>query len=328
MQTDNAGDKTNAKVNYEAKQVVCYKSNGKRSKAQILKKHLDDELEPFYTIMLPFGKEKQTDGAHLDPLEPAFERIEEKLLSFSAAQLQQVENFLSGNMTPSTSASSALPSAAMPEPKTVAQSLPTNSNPVPSNITPSSSAQPPAMGNPMAHASMMNRASSNTTAIPSPIPDANTHVPSLKGIPAPSLAGPGSTPVPSMQQTNIPQQQQLPQMHGQMQGQNPTPQMMPPQQQQQLPQMGQYQQPIQGQQPPQMQMNGMGGGQPQMVMMQQPMQGQQMQGQMGGQSQMMMQQQPMQGQPQMMMQQQPMQGQNQMGQAQPAAPQGNPFDMY
>merc|ERR1719343_1662909 len=109
--------KTNAEVQYEANQIVCYKSNDKRSKARIIKKHLDDELEPFYTIMLPFGKEKQTDNAHLEPLEPAFERIEEKLLSFSEAQLKQVENFLSSNMFLATnsgsSTSSALPSAAM-----------------------------------------------------------------------------------------------------------------------------------------------------------------------------------------------------------------------
>ena len=45
---------------YKEKQVVVYKSNGKFSKAEIEKVHLDDELEPFYTIKLEFGKEKQT----------------------------------------------------------------------------------------------------------------------------------------------------------------------------------------------------------------------------------------------------------------------------
>merc|ERR1712078_177341 len=82
----------NENSHYEADQIVCYKSNGKRCKAKIVKKHLDDELEPFYTITLQFGKEKQTDDAHLEPLDASFQNIEEKLLTFSAAQLQLVEN--------------------------------------------------------------------------------------------------------------------------------------------------------------------------------------------------------------------------------------------
>jgi hypothetical protein len=325
-----ANNKTsNAEVNYEEKQVVCYKSNGKRFKAQIVKKHLDDELDPFYTIVLPFGKEKQTDSAHLEPLEAAFERIEEKLLSFSAAQLQQVENFLS-NLSTNNSALPSIASASPSRPPTMGINN-TVPPPVPASM------------------SMMNRASSCPVAstIPSPI-----------SLPAPNITGQATNQAPAMQQP--------PQSQGQMQVQNQAPQMMMQQSQpQQLNQMGQFQQqPMQGHQPPQMQMQGqVGGQQPQMMMMQQqPMQGQQppqmqgqvqqppqiqmqqqpmqaeaqpqqIQGQMGGQPpQMMMQQQAMQGQqPQMMMQQQqPMQGQNppQMGQAQPPAPQGNPFDMY
>ena len=45
---------------YKEKQIVAYKSNGKFSKAEIEKVHLDDALEPFYTIKMEFGKEKQT----------------------------------------------------------------------------------------------------------------------------------------------------------------------------------------------------------------------------------------------------------------------------
>jgi hypothetical protein len=318
---DDTANNNNAVV-YEAKQIVCYKSNGKRYKAQILKKHLDDVLQPFYTIMLPFGKEKQTDNAHLDPLEPSFEKIEEQLLSFSAEQLQQVQHFLSNNMasstkSPGSSALSALPGATMQ-----ATGNMTINNPAPPpSIASSNPSRPPTMGN------------ANTMASP---PAATAPIPDMGGIPAPNITGQATNLAPMMQQPNVQQLQlQPPQMQGQMQGQNPAPQMMmqPQQQQQQLPQIGQFQQqqpqqPMQGQQPPQMQMPGQVGGQSQMMMMQQ----QPMQGQMGGPPQ-MMQQQPMQGQPQMMMmpqQQQPMQGQTppQMGQAQQSAPQGNPFDLY
>jgi hypothetical protein len=304
MTDDSANKMKDAVMHYEAQQIVCYKSNGKRSKAQVVKKHLDDELEPFYTIVLPWGKEKQTDSAHLETLDPAFERIEEKLLSMSAAELQQVESFLSSGLSVPLAKETGLPP--LPSMKSL--------SPVPPPSMGNSNAMTPAS----APTSMMNGASANasSTSIPSPLPDPKA-ISGMGGIPAPNIAN--ST-------TNPQQQQPPPQMQGQMQGQNPAPQMMM-QQQQQLPQMGQFQQ-----QPPHMQ--GQVGGQPQMMMMQQqPMPGQQlpqMQGQMGGPPQMMMQQQQqqsMQGQPQIMMQQQPMPGQNppQMG---GAAPQGNPFDMY
>lgn len=35
---------------------------------QVVGAHLDDELQPYYTIQLPDGREKQTDDAHLAPL--------------------------------------------------------------------------------------------------------------------------------------------------------------------------------------------------------------------------------------------------------------------
>jgi hypothetical protein len=82
--------------NFAAGQIVCYKSIGDRMKAKIVKVHLDDELRPYYTILLPFGKEKQTGSSHLSVLDPSFLSIEAKLLTFSATELKQVENFIAG----------------------------------------------------------------------------------------------------------------------------------------------------------------------------------------------------------------------------------------
>jgi Putative GTPase activating protein for Arf len=79
---------------FKAKDVVCYKTNGSRMKAQIVKVHLDDELDPFYTIALPFGKEKQTDDGHLELIDPLFEKLESKLLAMSSADLKQIEDFI------------------------------------------------------------------------------------------------------------------------------------------------------------------------------------------------------------------------------------------
>lgn len=88
---------------YVTKQIVCYKIDGGRTKAQVVKVHLDGGAEPTYSVMLPFGTEKKTDDGHLEPLDPAFLRIESKLLSLSSAQLQQVEAYLS-TMPPDASA--------------------------------------------------------------------------------------------------------------------------------------------------------------------------------------------------------------------------------
>ena len=330
-----ANTTNDAVVQYVANQIVCYKSNGKRTKAQVLKKHLDDQLDPFYTIVLHFGKEKQTDAAHLEPLGPAYEKIESTLLSLSASQLQQVENFLSSNMAIETHSSSmstpAVSNTNMQAPVAapIAETMKPNSQ-APTNVAVTGPATPLSMGGMMAPsaaaATTMNGAS--PSAIPSPLPVTKPPVHSMGGIPALNMGGQANNTEQTIQQPNVQQQRQhQPQMQGQMQGHNPAPQMM-----QQLPQQQRQRQ----QQPPQMgQFQQQPGGQPQMMMQQQPMQGQnpapQMRGQLGGQPQMMMQQQqPMQGQqppqmqgqpggqPQMMMQQQPMQGQ------QPPQMQGQP----
>uniref|UniRef100_A0A7S4AUA6 Arf-GAP domain-containing protein n=1 Tax=Pseudo-nitzschia australis TaxID=44445 RepID=A0A7S4AUA6_9STRA len=264
-------------VQYEAMQIVCYKSNGKRSKAKILKKHVDDDLQPYYSIMLPFGKEKQTDNAHLEPLDPAFEKLESMLLSLSTAQLKQVDYFLSNNMTTDTSSglggSPTDPGPAMQMP--LAGDTKTN-NQAPAIMASSNSiTMGGTMGQTVMPAAMMNRASSNASVSSNPLPEARPPVPNM-----------------GVKQPNLQQYQQQPQMQGKMKGSNPAPQMMTQQQHHSM----------QGHQPPQMQ--GQAGGQqfPRMQMQQQPLQGQdlpKMQGQVGGQQL-----------PQMQMQQQPLQGQN------------------
>jgi len=51
---------------YKAGMRVYYKGqNDNKSHAQILNVHLDDGLEPYYTIQLEDGREKQTDNAHI-----------------------------------------------------------------------------------------------------------------------------------------------------------------------------------------------------------------------------------------------------------------------
>jgi len=52
---------------YKVGMLVYYK-NARSStvvEARVLSKHLDDKLEPYYTIQLEDGREKQTDDAHL-----------------------------------------------------------------------------------------------------------------------------------------------------------------------------------------------------------------------------------------------------------------------
>ena len=86
---------------YTAEQIVCYKSNGNRQKAKIVKVHLDDDLQPFYTINLKFGKEKQTDNGHLEPLDSdLYEKVESVLLSLKSSQLQDVYDYISKMPTP------------------------------------------------------------------------------------------------------------------------------------------------------------------------------------------------------------------------------------
>jgi len=53
--------------NFHQNQIVFYKSQGEKERAKILQVHLDDNLVPFYTILLlESTKEKQTDSDHLE----------------------------------------------------------------------------------------------------------------------------------------------------------------------------------------------------------------------------------------------------------------------
>jgi hypothetical protein len=315
-------------------EMVCYKSNGTRQKAQIVKRHLDDELQPFYTIAV-LGKEKQTDVHHLEPLDPSYEKIESTLISLSATQLKQVEAFL-GSIVDNTNSSSnapAIPSAVVQHPVVqvapIAETPMTNGQVPPSIVSRSQSAMShvsnltqqhgPGMGGVMGPpaTTMMNGVSSSAVSpLPSPLP-----VPKPK-VQAQNMMGQigqtnNAAQMMMMQQPNNSQQAQV---QGQMVGQNPAPQMMqqPQVQGQMVGQNGQNSAPqMMQQQQPQQQVPQMGQFQ------QQPMQGQ-----MAGQPQMMMmQQQPQAPMGQVQQQQQP-RLQGQMGQNPPPSPQGNPFDVY
>ncbi|MGK3749446.1 MAG: hypothetical protein ACI8RD_001741, partial [Bacillariaceae sp.] len=140
-----AANKTVLVLEYKEMEMVCYKSNGTRQKAQIVKRHLDDELQPFYTIAV-LGKEKQTDVHHLEPLDPSYEKIESTLISLSATQLKQVEAFLGSivNNTNSSSNTPAIPSAVVQQPVVqvapIAETPMTNGQVPPSIVSRSQSA--------------------------------------------------------------------------------------------------------------------------------------------------------------------------------------------
>jgi hypothetical protein len=343
------------KPKYEASQVVCYKSNGDRTKARVVKVHLDDELQPYYTIQLPFGKEKQTDDGHLQALDPAFERIESKLLAFTPTQLQQVETYLGNVALDTTAAHASAPAPAstvgdLPEPAAMKMDqVPTTIQPTsPGGMSHVSQLTQPAMqainqfpvpklgvqiGNEMING---GRGMHTLGTIPSPMPPEKAPAPS-------NVAGHMSVP-PSMSNTPPPQQQDV-----------NTNQMQPPAaqqnflgttqtQQQQFSNMGMGQmQPSQqgadfggipspsGKAPPgpnqgQLgQMTGSGGAppfvqqQPQMMQQQPPQQ--MMQGQMGGQQPQMMQNQ-MGGHQHMVPQQQPKQMMQSQMSGQPYTTQG------
>ena len=50
---------------YEAGMVVDYTNSGSTQTCAILSAHLDDLMEPYYTVRLEDGREKQTDNAHI-----------------------------------------------------------------------------------------------------------------------------------------------------------------------------------------------------------------------------------------------------------------------
>ena len=112
---------------YKKGEAVCYTSNNKSCKASIVKVHLDDELEPFYTIHLESGKEKQTDDAHLSPLDPLYEKIAVSLLSLSSGQLQQVDELVTRlvNSMPSTSQPNGYADSKIPSPPNTGPSMST-----------------------------------------------------------------------------------------------------------------------------------------------------------------------------------------------------------
>mmetsp|Transcript_41322 Transcript_41322/g.86711 ORF Transcript_41322/g.86711 Transcript_41322/m.86711 type:complete len:320 (-) Transcript_41322:62-1021(-) len=62
-------EKEESPVVYKAGVSVQYRGAGGEMGARILDVHLDDELVPYYTIKLEDGREKQTDNAHLSPVE-------------------------------------------------------------------------------------------------------------------------------------------------------------------------------------------------------------------------------------------------------------------
>ena len=52
---------------YEAGMVVDYANFGSTQTCTVLSAHLDDMMEPYYTVRLMDGREKQTDNAHILP---------------------------------------------------------------------------------------------------------------------------------------------------------------------------------------------------------------------------------------------------------------------
>ena len=52
---------------YEAGMVVDYTNSGSTQTCEVLSAHLDDLMEPYYTVRLEDGREKQTDNAHISP---------------------------------------------------------------------------------------------------------------------------------------------------------------------------------------------------------------------------------------------------------------------
>lgn len=93
--TDETNEVGSKKVGskYVSGQKVYYKSASYSGVAKILKVHLDDDLEPFYTIIVD-GKEKQTDDGHLAEKHPVVEDIEAVLPDLSDEQLAAVKDLV------------------------------------------------------------------------------------------------------------------------------------------------------------------------------------------------------------------------------------------
>lgn len=92
---------------YKTGQKVYYKSSSYVGMAEIVKIHLDDELEPFYTIAID-GKEKQTDDAHLAERCPLHIEIDSVLSDMSDDQLKQTLEFVTRIKKSSTKAAESV----------------------------------------------------------------------------------------------------------------------------------------------------------------------------------------------------------------------------
>lgn len=78
---------------YKQGQKVYYKSKSYCGDAEILKVHLDDHLQPFYTINVQ-GKEKQTDDGHLCDESPVLAEIKSLMVNLTDEQLALVKDFV------------------------------------------------------------------------------------------------------------------------------------------------------------------------------------------------------------------------------------------
>ena len=81
---------------YRSGETVVYRnSSGEVFTCTILKVHFDHELDPFYTITLPDGREKQTDDGHLTLGDSSVSsQIVDMLPGFSPQQLQDILAFM------------------------------------------------------------------------------------------------------------------------------------------------------------------------------------------------------------------------------------------
>ena len=334
---------------YKKGDAVCYTSNDKSCKASIVKVHLDDALEPFYTIQLESGKEKQTDDAHLSPLDPLYEKITGSLFSLSSVQLQKVDELIAQLI--GSSSSSAQPNGftdtKMPSPPDTGSSQSAGPNNLPALQVDVGRQQLPLMNQQLPAMEQMGQQpplqmNSQQAAA------GQSSAPLSQGVTPSAMPQMGQQQIPQMnpaqtsgimgqQQQHMNQQQTMGLPH--MNNQQPT--MGAPQMNQQQHAMGQAPQP-QGNQMPhqQMQQGGFGQfGQPQQQMsapptqqppgglpppsMTQPAQMNQMQQPMMGQQQLpqsTMQPGMGQQQPHMQSLQQPMMGQQQPQMHQPQQP--------
>jgi hypothetical protein len=91
VHSDKKPDTSSSK--YKAGQKVHYNSATYSGPAEIVKVHLDDDLQPFYTILVQ-GKEKQTDDAHLKEESPLLIEVTQLLSSLNEEQLGLLKKFI------------------------------------------------------------------------------------------------------------------------------------------------------------------------------------------------------------------------------------------